>query len=155
MKTYPSIYYETFDTDGEKCSVCAFDTLEEAIEHAEQGGHKTIQQYGGSYTEFEKFEITKTVIVLPQYETNLHIELSSDRREGSQKFKAFDMGSEEIQKTPRLFPPFNGGIAQAYRVKHIGLINMPQIAVPQACPLRKLEQERLRHLLKWHCCYSM
>ena len=56
MKTYPSIYYETFDTDGEKCSVCAFDTLEEAIEHAEKGGHKTIQQYGGSYAEFQKCE---------------------------------------------------------------------------------------------------
>ena len=26
---------------------------------------------------FEKFEITKTVVVLPQYETDLHIELSS------------------------------------------------------------------------------
>lgn len=54
MKTYPSIYYETFDTDGEKCSVCAFDTLEEAIGHAESSGCETIQQNGGSYTEYEK-----------------------------------------------------------------------------------------------------
>ena len=56
MKTYPSIYYETFASDGEKCTVCAFDTLDEAIEHAEASGCKTIQQNGGSYTEFEKCE---------------------------------------------------------------------------------------------------
>ena len=56
MKTYPTIYYETFASDGEKCSVFAFDTLEEAIEHAEASGCKTIQEYGGSYTEYEKCE---------------------------------------------------------------------------------------------------
>ena len=56
MKTYPSIYYETYATDGEKCSVFAFDTLEEAIEHAEQNGCKTISQIGGSYDEYEKCE---------------------------------------------------------------------------------------------------
>lgn len=56
MKTYPSIYYETFASDGEKCSCFAFDTLEEAIEHAEANGCKTIQQSGGSYTEYEKCE---------------------------------------------------------------------------------------------------
>lgn len=54
MKTYPNIYYETFASDGEKCSVFAFDTLEEAIEHAEKNGCQTIQEYGGCYTEFEK-----------------------------------------------------------------------------------------------------
>lgn len=56
MKTYPETYFETFASDGEKCSVCAFDTLEEAIEHAEKNGCKTIQEYGGSYTEYEKCE---------------------------------------------------------------------------------------------------
>ena len=56
MKTYPTIYYETFASDGEKCTVCAFDTLDEAIEHAEASGCKTIQESGGSYTEYEKCE---------------------------------------------------------------------------------------------------
>ena len=56
MKTYPTIYYETFASDGEKCTVCAFDTLEEAIEHAEASGCTTIQESGGSYTEYEKCE---------------------------------------------------------------------------------------------------
>ena len=56
MKTYPNIYYETFASDGEKCSVFAFDTLEEAIEHAEANGCQTIQEYGGCYTEYEKCE---------------------------------------------------------------------------------------------------
>lgn len=56
MITYPKIYYETYATDGEKCTVCAFDTLEEAIAHAEESGVKTIQQSGGSYTEYEKCE---------------------------------------------------------------------------------------------------
>lgn len=56
MKTYPTIYYETFASDEKKCSVFAFETLDEAIEHAEANGCQTIQQYGGSYTEFEKCE---------------------------------------------------------------------------------------------------
>ena len=56
MKTYPSTYFETFASDGEKCSVFAFDTLEEAIEHAEKNGCQTIQEYGGCYTEYEKCE---------------------------------------------------------------------------------------------------
>ena len=56
MKTYPNIYYETFASDGEKCSVFAFDTLDEAIEHAEASGCKTIQESGGSYTEYENCE---------------------------------------------------------------------------------------------------
>ena len=56
MKTYPSTYFETFASDGEKCSVFAFDTLEEAIEHAESNGCQTIQEYGGCYTEYEKCE---------------------------------------------------------------------------------------------------
>ena len=56
MKTYPEIYYETYESDGEKCSVCAFDTLEEAIAHAEAGGHKTISRIGGDFAEFEKCE---------------------------------------------------------------------------------------------------
>lgn len=54
MKTYPNTYYETHQSDGEKCTVCAFDTLEEAIEHAEKSGCPTVQQIGGSYSEFEK-----------------------------------------------------------------------------------------------------
>ena len=56
MKTYPETYFETFASDGEKCSVFAFDTLEEAIEHAEKNGCKTIQEYGGCYAEYEKCE---------------------------------------------------------------------------------------------------
>ena len=56
MKTYPNTYFETFASDGEKCSVFAFDTLEEAIEHAEKNGCQTIQEYGGCYTEYEKCE---------------------------------------------------------------------------------------------------
>lgn len=56
MKTYPNIYYEVYSSDGEKCSVFAFDTLEEAIEHAESSGCKTIQQSGRSYAEYEKCE---------------------------------------------------------------------------------------------------
>ena len=56
MKTYPNIYYETYESDGEKCSVCAFDTLDEAIAHAEAGGHKTISRIGGDFAEFEKCE---------------------------------------------------------------------------------------------------
>ena len=56
MKTYPNIYYETYTTDGEKCSVCAFDTLEEATEHAEKNGCKTVSRIGGDFAEFEKCE---------------------------------------------------------------------------------------------------
>ena len=54
MKTYPNIYYEVYATDGEKCSVCAFDTLEQATEYADQAGIETVQEIGGSYTEYGK-----------------------------------------------------------------------------------------------------
>lgn len=56
MKTYPNIYYEIYSSDGEKCSVMAFDTLDEAIAHAEESGAKTIQRIGGDFAEFEKCE---------------------------------------------------------------------------------------------------
>lgn len=51
MKTY----YETYTNENDAC-FHAFDTLEEAIEFAEENGCTTIQEIGGSYTEFEKCE---------------------------------------------------------------------------------------------------
>ena len=56
MTNYSDTYYETFTTEGEKTYFVAFDTLEEAIEYAEANGCKTIQEYGGNYTEYEKCE---------------------------------------------------------------------------------------------------
>lgn len=56
MQTYSEIYYETYETDGEKCSVHTFDTCDEAIEHAEKSGIKTVYRIGGDYAEFEKCE---------------------------------------------------------------------------------------------------
>lgn len=51
MKTY----YETYIGENDPC-IFAFDTLEEAIEHAEANGCKTIQEIGGSFSEYEKCE---------------------------------------------------------------------------------------------------
>ena len=51
MKTY----YETYIGENDPC-IFAFDTLDEAIEHAEANGCQTIQEIGGSYTEYEKCE---------------------------------------------------------------------------------------------------
>ena len=51
MKTY----YETYTNENDAC-FHAFDTLEEAIEFAEENGCTTIQEIGGNYTEFEKCE---------------------------------------------------------------------------------------------------
>lgn len=56
MKTYPNIYYEVYASDDEKCSVFAFDICDEAIEHAEKSGIKTVYRIGGDYAEFEKCE---------------------------------------------------------------------------------------------------
>lgn len=45
-------YYETTSREGNK--VCAFDTLEEAIEYANDNDGAIISEIGGSWEDFEK-----------------------------------------------------------------------------------------------------
>ena len=50
MITATKTYYELAHKD----TLCAFDSLEQAIEYAEKHNIKTIQEIGGSWAEYEK-----------------------------------------------------------------------------------------------------
>lgn len=50
MITDTKTYYELAHKD----TLCAFDTLEQAIKYAEENGITTIQEIGGCYAEYEK-----------------------------------------------------------------------------------------------------
>lgn len=66
MITETKTYYELAHKD----TLCAFDTLEEAIDFAEKNNIKTIQEIGGSWEEYEKCWFCEEWFAVSELNTN-------------------------------------------------------------------------------------